>query len=260
MNRNELAIDGRRISYLDAGGNGKPLLAMHGHLEEGASWERLAGDLAPQWRVIAPDQRGHGDSDRGPDYSLAGYVADAVAVIEHLGVGPVAILGHSGRGITAMRLAAQRPDLVSALIVEEIGAVHVSTGALDFVLGWPHEAATGQELLDALGFAAPMFAEVLRENPDGSWRLPFVPQDMVDSEALVTGDYWADWVGSECPALLVVGSRQPCVDPALAQEMVGKRSNTALVTLDTDHFAHQGDPAGFAAAVRDFLQSQSPGR
>ncbi|WP_406234394.1 alpha/beta fold hydrolase [Nocardia sp. NBC_01009] len=256
MHRNELTIDGRRISYLDAGGDGKPLLAMHGHLEEAATWAQLAADLAPQWRVIAPDQRGHGDSDRGPDYSLEGYVADAVAVIEHLGVGPVAILGHSGRGITAMRVAAQRPDLVSALIVEEIGAVHVSTGALDFVLGWPQQAPTRQELLDALGFAAPMFAEVLRENPDGSWRLPFVPQDMVDSENLVTGDYWADWLGSTCPALLIVGNKRPCVDPALAQAMVTKGANTTLVTLDTDHFAHKGDPAGFAAAVRNFLQAQ----
>ncbi|MFF2554947.1 alpha/beta fold hydrolase [Nocardia sp. NPDC058058] len=254
MNRNDLTLNGRRISYLDAGTDGAPLLALHGHLEEGLSFEQLATDLAPRWRVIAPDQRGHGDSDRAPDYSTDGYVADAVAVIEALGLGPVAVLGHSGRGITAMRLAAQRPDLVSALIVEEIGAVHQSTGSLNFVLSWPSHTATRQELLDALGFAAPMFADVLRQNPDGSWRLPFVPQDMVDSEALVSGDYWADWLGSQCPALLITGNKAPCVDPVLAREMIDKRADAELVVLDTDHFAHKGDPAGFAAAVREFLQ------
>ncbi|MEV6429005.1 alpha/beta hydrolase [Nocardia sp. NPDC051463] len=79
---------------------------------------------------------------------------------------------------------------------------------------------------------------------------------MVDSEALVAGDYWADWLGSDCPALLVVGNKQPCVDPALAEQLCVERSNAALVTLDTDHFVHKGDPAGFAAAVRDFLRSR----
>jgi pimeloyl-ACP methyl ester carboxylesterase len=254
MKRNELTIDGRRISYLDAGGAGRPVLALHGHLEEGATWADLAAELAPDWRVIAPDQRGHGDSDRASDYSLDGYVADAVAVLEHLDLGPMPVLGHSGRGITAIQLAARHPELISALIVEEIGAKHVSSGALDFVLAWPHRAPTEQELLDALGFAAPMFANVLRQNPDGSWRLPFVPQDMVDSEAQVTGDHWADWLGSACPALLIAGSRQPCVDPGLAAEMIARRPNSTLVTLDTDHFVHKGDPIGFAKAVREFLR------
>jgi pimeloyl-ACP methyl ester carboxylesterase len=98
-----------------------------------------------------------------------------------------------------------------------------------------------------------MFAEVLRQNPDGSRRLPFVPQDMVDSESQVTGDHWADWLGSECPALPTAGSVPPCMDQALANEMVAKRPNA---TLGTDHFVHKADPAGFAKTVRDFLESR----
>jgi pimeloyl-ACP methyl ester carboxylesterase len=98
-----------------------------------------------------------------------------------------------------------------------------------------------------------MFAEVLRQNPDGSRRLPFVPQDMVDSESQVTGDHWADWLGSECPALPTAGSVPPCMDQALANEMVAKRPN---VTLGTGHFVHKADPAGFAKTVRDFLESR----
>ncbi|MFE7796785.1 hypothetical protein [Nocardia sp. NPDC057440] len=46
------------------------------------------------------------------------------------------------------------------------------------------------------------------------------------------------------------------MDPELAEEMCVKRSNAALVTPDADHFVHKGDRAGFAAAVRDFLQSR----
>ncbi len=77
--RAELVIDGRRLSYVDFGGHGRPLLALHGHLSEGASFAALAAEPAPDWRVIAPDQRGHGESDRAADYSRDGYIADAVA-------------------------------------------------------------------------------------------------------------------------------------------------------------------------------------
>src|SRR6266545_6795299 len=97
--RAELDLDGRRLSYLDFGGNGRPLLALHGHLDEGASFSPLAQELAPQWHVVAPDQRGHGASDRASEYTRAGYLADAVALLEHLGVGPAVILGHSLGGL-----------------------------------------------------------------------------------------------------------------------------------------------------------------
>ena len=60
--RAELDLNGRRLSYLDFGGTGQPLLALHGHLDQGLMWSGLAAALAPGWRVIAPDQRGHGDS------------------------------------------------------------------------------------------------------------------------------------------------------------------------------------------------------
>ncbi|GAA3424437.1 hypothetical protein GCM10018953_16200 [Streptosporangium nondiastaticum] len=65
--RAEFRIDGRRLSYVDFGGPGRPLIALHGHMSEGASFARVAAALAPEWRVIAPDQRGHGESDRAPD-------------------------------------------------------------------------------------------------------------------------------------------------------------------------------------------------
>ncbi|MGW5126199.1 alpha/beta fold hydrolase [Streptomyces sp. NPDC004069] len=67
--RSALTVDGRTLSYVDFGGPGRPLLALHGHMSEGMSYADFAARLAPDWRVIAPDQRGHGDSDRAADYS-----------------------------------------------------------------------------------------------------------------------------------------------------------------------------------------------
>lgn len=58
---------GRRLSFLDFGGRGRPLPALHGHFGEGCTFTHLARELGDSWRVVALDQRGHGRSDRPED-------------------------------------------------------------------------------------------------------------------------------------------------------------------------------------------------
>lgn len=250
--RAELYLDGRRLSYLDFGGAGQPLLALHGHLDQGLMWGGLAAALAPQWRVIAPDQRGHGESDRAADYSRDGYVADLAALLQHLNVLPVVALGHSLGGLNAYQLAARHPRLVRALIVEEIGAVLSGPSRLEFLLATPYEAANRGDLVDGLGSAGPMFADRLRQLPDGTWRLPFHPEDMVASERANWGDHWADWLASDCPALLIAGENSP-ITSGQGRAMAERRPRTRLVQLHGDHFVHTQDPDNFLGAIRDFL-------
>ncbi|SDL10498.1 alpha/beta fold hydrolase [Streptomyces indicus] len=252
--RSSLDLGGRRLSYLDTGGAGRPLLALHGHLAEGASFTALALALGSEWRVIAPDQRGHGDSDRAADYGRNGYVDDLVALLEHLAPGPVVALGHSLGGINAMYLAARRPDLVAAL-VDVDGPVVMPEGPspLSFVLGYPYTAATREELIEATGPVGRMIGRGIRQQPDGSWRLPFHPQDTVDSENAVHGSHWDAWLGSSVPALLVNGRKSQALPGETAEEMAARRPHTTLVRLDTDHFVQAQDPEGFHRAVREFL-------
>ncbi|MGW4497691.1 alpha/beta fold hydrolase [Micromonospora sp. NPDC004336] len=121
--RKFFTVGSRRLSYLDFGGSGAPLLALHGHYNEAAAFAPLAEALAPRWRVIALDQRGHGASDRTDSYERDDYVADVAAFHRHLDVGPTAVLGHSLGGANAYQYAARHADRVTALIVEDIGAV-----------------------------------------------------------------------------------------------------------------------------------------
>ncbi|MCP3760306.1 alpha/beta fold hydrolase [Streptomyces sp. TBY4] len=255
--RATLAVDGRALSYLDFGGAGRPLLALHGHLSEGASFAALAAALGPQWRVIAPDQRGHGDSDRAAEYTRAGYLADLVALLAHLGIDRTVVLGHSLGGINGYHLAAAHPGLVTALVGVDTPAElpgHGGSGPLDFVRNFPYEAPTREELLAGCGPLAPALAPALRPLPGGAgWRLPFHPQDTVDSEGLVRGDHWKQWLATDCPALLVHGLRSQVLSAGLARDMVARRPGTASRALDTDHFVQVGDPEGFAAAVGEFL-------
>ncbi|MFF5207896.1 alpha/beta fold hydrolase [Streptosporangium sp. NPDC000396] len=254
--RAELDIAGRRLSYLDFGGTGRPLVALHGHMSEGASFADLAAALAPEWRVIAPDQRGHGESDRASDYSREGYIADVVALLDHLGLDRAVVLGHSLGAINTYQLAARHPERVSAFVNAE-GAASLGldgSNPLAFVLALPYEAPTREALIEGLGQMAPFFGDILKENPDGTWRLPFHPQDIVDSEELVHGDHWNDWLAGDCPALLVRGT-EGVVPAEQARAMAERRPNTRLAELATDHFVYAKDPEGFAKVVREFLQS-----
>ncbi|MFD9946601.1 alpha/beta fold hydrolase [Nonomuraea sp. NPDC059023] len=253
-NRAELTIDGRRLSYLDFGGPGRPLVALHGHLSEGATFARLAADLGPGRRLIAPDQRGQGESDRAADYSREGYLADLEALLDHLNLDRVALLGHSLGAINAYQFAARHPGRVSALVNAEGPAELGLDGKnpFGFLLDLPHEAATRDALVTGLGQAAPFFADRLRENPDGTWRLPFHPKEMYESEEHVHGDHWADWTKSGCPALLVHATRG--VIPAeQVRAMVDRRPGTTAAQVDADHLVYTSAPEAFAAAVRDFL-------
>ncbi|MEU6234094.1 alpha/beta hydrolase [Kitasatospora sp. NPDC047058] len=252
--RSELVIDGRRLSYLDFGGTGRPLVALHGHLSEGATFAALAAALGPEWRVIAPDQRGQGESDRTDDYSREGYLGDVEALLDHLGLPQAVLLGHSLGAVNAYQFAARHPERVTALVNAEAPAALGLDGSnpFGFLLNLPYDAPTRDALVTGLGPAAPYFADRLRENADGSWRLPFHPQEMYRSEDLVHGDHWADWTATTCPALLVHGSRG--VIPAeQVRAMVERRPGTTAVELDADHLVYTAAPEAFAEAVRSFL-------
>ncbi|MEQ8145826.1 alpha/beta hydrolase [Streptomyces sp. OP7] len=254
--RAAMTVEGRRLSYLDFGGPGRPLLALHGHFNEGRTFSRLARALSPDWRVVALDQRGHGFSDRGPDFSREGYVRDAAALIAHFGLERPVVLGHSMGGVNAYQLAARHPDLVGALVVEDIGAEIEDD--LSFCLAWPHRAPTRAALVEQLGDAARYLTDAVREYPDG-WGLAFRPEDMVTSVGQVNGNHWDDWLASDCPALLVHGTRSDTLTEAHAKEMAARRPNTQFAQLVTGHTVHETDPAGFCATVRAFLEGTVTG-
>ncbi|WP_262283291.1 alpha/beta fold hydrolase [Micromonospora sp. MA102] len=252
--RAELVIDGRRLSYLDFSGTGRPLVALHGHLSEGATFGPLAQALGPEWRLIALDQRGHGESDRATDYSRDGYLADLRAVLDHLELDRVVLLGHSLGAINAYQFAARHPERVSALVNAEGPTTFGLDGAnpLDFLLNLPYQAPTRDALVAGLGPAAPYFSDRLRENADGTWRLPFHPQDMHQSEEQVHGDHLNHWTATTCPALLIHGTKG-VIPPEQVRAMVERRAGTVSAELDADHFIYTTAPDAFASAVRAFL-------
>ena len=242
------------LSYLDSI-KGQPLLALHAHWMEGATFLQLATDLSPDWRVIALDQRGHGYSDHSTVYTRAAYLSDIVALLDHLGLDKVAVLGNSLGGVNAYQFAARYSERVLALIVEDIGAI--IDDDTSFALAWQGIYPTRDALVEKIGERlSPALATSIRETALG-WKLTFNPEDMVASQKQLNGDHWDDWVASRCPALLIRGRESRVSDAALFQQMAARRPRTQLVTLDGGHVVHFDNPRGFSDAVRDFLSTIS---
>src|SRR6266481_5780010 len=111
-----------RLHYVDWGNPEKPpLLLVHGGRDHCRSWDWTAEALRDDWHVIAPDLRGHGDSQWSTDgnYSFPGYIYDLAQLIHQQGLAPVTIVAHSLGGHIALRYAGVYPDTVARLVVIE---------------------------------------------------------------------------------------------------------------------------------------------
>ena len=97
-------------------GQGKPLLLLHGWPEFWLTWEPVMTRLADRFRLIAPDLRGFGDSDK-PDgaFGPPDHAADMLALLDALGIRQVGVVGHDVGGAVMQPLARTAPDRLSGL-------------------------------------------------------------------------------------------------------------------------------------------------
>ena len=110
------------------GGEGEPLLLLHGLAGSTGNWVELLPDLVQRYRVIALDLPGHGGSGPLPrGASTADFAAVAAAVLEAEESGPAVVAGHSFGGLVALRLAHSRPELVRGLLLVSPAGIRTST-------------------------------------------------------------------------------------------------------------------------------------
>jgi pimeloyl-ACP methyl ester carboxylesterase len=110
-------VKGVRMRYF-VGGEGPPLVLVHGLGGAAANWIELAPLLARRHRLLVPDLPGHGGSEALPAVSGLDPFADRVALLaEREGMFPAPVIGHSLGGMVVLRLALRRPDDVTALVL-----------------------------------------------------------------------------------------------------------------------------------------------
>ena len=123
------------------------------------------------------------------------------------------------------------------------------------MLQWRGTYATRAALEERIGARMlPFVAESISHTSVG-WKLAFNPDEMQASQKALNGDHWADWLATDCPALVLRGRDSKVTTQAHIDEMVAMRPNTRGLTLEGGHVLHFENPVGFNAAVIAFLQS-----
>ncbi|MGA2352551.1 MAG: alpha/beta hydrolase [Terracidiphilus sp.] len=251
MQRFNFQRNGLNLSYLDSGSNGQALIALHSHWMQSQTFAPLAEVLAPEWRVIALDQRGHGESDHALTYSHNDYIDDLLGLTDHLGPGKAVLLGNSLGGVNAYQFAARYPDRARALIIEDIGAVLADDTS--FAFAWSGIFKTRGDLGERIGPRfLPYIHDSIRTAPAG-WRLAFDLRELAASQEAVNGNHWQDWLATDCPALLLRGQQSRVTTQQHMEEMAATRPHTLLRNLEGGHVLHFDNPAGFASVVSEFL-------
>jgi pimeloyl-ACP methyl ester carboxylesterase len=163
-----IGSDGARLHYTDAGA-GLPLLCLAGLTRTGADFDYLAPHLPAGVRLIRPDYRGRGGSDwtGAETYTVVQEAADALALLDHLGIDRAAVLGTSRGGLIGMYLAAVAKDRLLGLCLNDIGPV-VERAGLERIVGYigrNPEARTHAEAAAGMPALMEGFANV----PPGRW-------------------------------------------------------------------------------------------
>ena len=273
-----------RMRYLDWGAQtgqaSAPVLALHG-LASSAHWyDIVAPMLRDRYRIIAPDQRGHGQTTQANDgYGWHSVASDAVGLLDLLGIEKAIVFGHSWGGNVAVGLAAHYPERVAALVMIDGGffSPQMLPGA-----SWE---AFSQRLAprDVSGTRAEFLARM-------SWQLAVcwnaeierIVQTMVyerdgqiydilrpENQAQVIRAMWDDpaselWPKIECPALIVPAG--PSADRANTEFAANRRRMVNLAAdgipncrvnwiPETIHDIGYHKPEELVRVIAEFLQS-----
>jgi 3-oxoadipate enol-lactonase len=111
------AVNGIEINYTDSGGQGPAVVFSHGFLMDQTMFDQQVAELAPEYRVITWDERGHGGTRAPGPFTYWDSAADVLALLDQLGVERAVLAGMSQGGFLSLRAALTAPDRVRALVL-----------------------------------------------------------------------------------------------------------------------------------------------
>ncbi|MGE3143556.1 MAG: alpha/beta fold hydrolase [Hyphomonadaceae bacterium] len=273
-----------RLRYVDWGNpTAAPLILLHGGRDHSRSWDWVAQELRQDWHVIAPDLRGHGDSDWSPDgeYGLLPNLYDLAQLIHQLNLAPVTIVAHSYGGHIALRYAGVYPGNVRKLVaIEGIGPspkvmqerqnTPIDARIRAWVDGRRAVAARPPRRYARLEDAYRRMKEENRyltdeqarhltvhgvsQNEDGTYSWKFdnymrviPPFDMSAAESEVI------WNAITCPTLLMYGADSWASNPEIDGRLRHFRTARVVLFQNAGHWLHHDQFARFMEELRAFL-------
>ncbi len=249
-------MDGRLLT--DRGGRGRPLVLVHGLMGRGSTWSRQVPWLARLGRVYtydAPWHRGRGVVDPHP-ISTERFVADLADAVAGLGE-PAVLIGHSMGGLHSWCLAAERPELVAALVVEDMAPDFRgrTTGPWEpWMHALPVEFTSEQQVLAEFGPVAGRYFLEAFDRTETGWRLHGHRRRWIEIAAeWGRRDYWAQWAAVRAPVLLIEAGDS--VAPAgQMRRMAELGHDVSYVRIEgAGHLVHDDAPQPYRQAVEAFL-------
>jgi pimeloyl-ACP methyl ester carboxylesterase len=274
-----VTANGLRFHYVDWGGNGIPMLFLHGGNQTARTWDLVCVRLCQQYHCYALDQRNHGESDHvatspaatGP-YEQA---EDIHGVIQALGLRQVVLVGMSMGGFNTMAYAAKHPECVQAAVIVDVSPTIRTDGVhrLSNSTG-QREFATYE---DAVAYAAKSnprrpvahlrytLWHALKQQPNGTWvwrhERPHNVQRPDQQQAVEAelrrqrfASLWEDVARITCPALVVRGGNSPILAEQDAERLVRALPHGTLVTIPDSGHTVQGDcPKQLGDEIERFL-------
>lgn len=273
-----------RLHYVDWGNpDAPPLLLVHGGRDHCRNWDWVAQALRKDYHIIAPDLRGHGDSQwiTGGTYTTADYVYDIAQLIHQLGLAPLRIVSHSMGGGISLRYAGLYPEKVSKLVaIEGLGPSpkmmkeHTAPKIDEGLRGWVDQLRklsgrqvrrypTVEEAASRMKEANPhltmeqahhLTVHGVNQNEDGTYSWKF---DNYIRAFPATGMSMEDtaYIHSRisCPTMLVRGKESWASDP----EEDGRAAVFQDVQVESidkaGHWVHHDQLDHFLGLLRDFL-------
>jgi pimeloyl-ACP methyl ester carboxylesterase len=282
----DLAGAGVRVRYLDWGpAPGPPILFLHGGGLNAHTWDVVCDLLRQEFRCIAPDLRGHGESEWDPrgEYSLGAYADDLSAVVTALHLDRLVLVGMSLGGMVALDYAATHPAQVLALVLVDTGpGGSRATGRrrLGTFMEGPAEFASLDEVIDrALRFNPRRSRERLRrtllnnlrQTPTGTWMWKYDPRIlMLGSRHELTEEemtrrlterrdqLWRAAAHVACPTLIVRGGESDMFLDADAERTAEGFKTGRWVRIDgASHTVQSDRPYELAAVLLEFVHGLS---
>ena len=247
-------------------GEGKPLVILHGLFGSLDNWFSLAKAFSDNHHVYLVDQRNHGQSPHADSHTYDEMADDLVEFFEEHNLKDAVLVGHSMGGKTAMRFAADHSELLSKLVVVDMGVkqypVHHdliirSMQALD-LKNTSSRSEAEEELKHLLDEDESTIQFLLKnvyrqKQDDGStcyaWRfnLDVIAEDIEEMGLSISQ-------GSDIETLFLYGTQSKYVLESDKDSILELFPNTTFKSLETGHWVHAQDPKGFVDSVKEFIQ------
>jgi haloacetate dehalogenase len=286
MKTSKISVSRGTFNVRDRGNkDGLPVVMLHGWPESSYCWEGVAAHLKPEIRVIAPDLRGLGDSERTMDvkaYQKVELAKDMIEVIDALGINEFFLVGHDWGGIVAQELALLVPDRVKKFVILNIPILTNVKGAEE--AGKAMVAMKFFPLWYQYFQMQPILPEVMIKGNERTWVSFFfgkkgqdgtIPKEAIaeyircysieNTPATAASYYrsmaldaphWATLIGKRfnMPSLYIYGNEDTVIIPANITHLEDCFDSIKVEQIKAAHFLQEEKPCEVAELMNSFFK------